>query len=112
MTLEARMLFRASLAWSLCLVGACALGEGCGGAVAPVIGGDGGGDGSSGGSSSSGGQDAGMTVDTGAPIDSATMLDAPVIGPCEPDEVPCSFATQCCTGVCAGGVCGCLTDCE
>lgn len=38
--------------------------------------------------------------------DSATALDAPIIGPCEPDGVPCSFAAQCCTAVCAGGACG------
>jgi len=90
------------LACSLLLVGAGVLAEGCGGAVAPVIGGDGGSSGSSG-----GGPDGGMPVaDTGAPIDSATTTDAPTIGPCEPDGVPCSFASQCCTAVCSAGVCG------
>jgi hypothetical protein len=99
------MRFRASLAGSLLLVGGCALGQGCGGAVAPVVGGDGGVAGSSGGSSS-GGQDGGTTAaDTGV-VDSATAMDSPIIGSCEPDGVPCSFAAQCCTGVCAGGVCG------
>ena len=104
------MPFRASLACSLLLVGACGLGEGCGGTVAPVIGGDGGGSGSSsgGGSSSSGsggGSDGGMTVDTGAPGDSSPQKDVN-IGPCQPDGVPCNFAAQCCTAVCGGGVCG------
>jgi len=99
------MLLRASLVSSLVVVGACVLGGGCGGAVAPIVGGDGGS--SSGGSSSGGGEDGGTTVpETGAPIDSAITVDAPMIGPCEPDGVPCSFPSQCCTAICAAGVCG------
>ncbi len=96
------MLSRASLACSFFLVGVCWLGDGCGGAVAPVIGGDGGsGSGGGSGSSSGGSQDGGTTM-----TDSSTAVDAPIIGPCEPDGVPCSFAAQCCTAVCAGGACG------
>ena len=97
------MASRAALAFSLLLVGALAAGQGCGGAVAPVIGGDGGGSGSS--SSSGGGTDAGMSVDTGTPVDSSLQEDV-TIGPCQPDGVPCISAAQCCTAVCGGGVCG------
>jgi hypothetical protein len=94
------MRFRASLAGSVALLVACALGGGCGGAVAPVIGGDGGGS-----SSSGGGKDAGPPiVDTGAPVD-VGVPETP-LGSCEPDGVPCSFASQCCTEVCGAGVCG------
>ena len=104
------MRFRASLAGSLLLVGVWVLGQGCGGSVAPVIGGDGGGSSSSGGGSGSGsggGTDGGANPgDTGVLVDSATMTDGPIIGPCQPDGVPCSFAAQCCTAVCGGGVCG------
>jgi hypothetical protein len=110
------MLLRASLACSVvALVGV--LGGGCGGSIAPVGGGDGGGSGSSGGSSSSGGAvDSGVPgVDAAPAPDSAVALDAPIIGPCEPDGVPCSFDAQCCVNVCSAGVCGgttpsCLGD--
>jgi hypothetical protein len=46
-----------------------------------------------------------MVVDAGAPVDSSHPADV-ATGFCEPDGVPCNFATQCCTEVCGAGVCG------
>jgi hypothetical protein len=47
-----------------------------------------------------------MVADTGAVIDSSAPADVSTIGPCQPDGVPCNFASQCCTEVCGAGVCG------
>jgi hypothetical protein len=100
------MLLRASLACSLVMLGCVLGGQGCGGTIAPVTGGDGG-SGSGSGSSSGGAVDSGVPVADANPLpDSAAVPDAPIIGPCEPDGVPCSFAAQCCVNVCSGGVCG------
>jgi hypothetical protein len=113
------MLLRSLLAGSVVLVGALSLGQGCGGVVAAGV--DGGGSsggsssgGSSSGGSSSGGSSSGGPADTGPFFDAPIFLDAPV-GPCEPDGVACINASQCCSAICSGSVCGspvptCLPD--
>jgi hypothetical protein len=101
-----------ALVASLVLVGACVLGQACGGSVAPGVGGDGGGSsggGSSGGSGSGG--SSGGVGDGGNPADTAAPLDSPLTGdtsagPCQVDGVPCITAGQCCSSVCGSGLCG------
>ena len=92
------------------VVGCSILGGGCGGAIAPVTGGDGGpSSGSSG--SSSGGSSSGSSPNDGGPLsDAPVTIDAPV-GPCQDDGVPCIDSGQCCSGVCQNQVCGGTSAC-
>jgi hypothetical protein len=111
------MRFRSLLGVSLVLVVASMFGPGCGGAIAPVAGGDGGGGGSD--SGSGGGSGGGSSTGSGGGPGDASVIDsrAPPDGPpgnCQVDGVACLSAAQCCSGVCQG-VCGgaappCLPD--
>jgi hypothetical protein len=107
-------LARASLAFSVWLAASSMLAPGCGGAVAPLEGEDGGssgggsGSGGSGSGGSSGGGSSGGSSGSSSGGHDGGLVEA---GVCQVDGVPCISSAQCCSGACQNQVCVGLLNC-